>query len=296
MNYTGEYAALLTAVFWTITALAFEVATKRVGTYSVNMIRLTFAFILLAALNYFRRGIILPTDADMHAWIWLSLSGVIGFILGDLFLFASYPIITSRIAMLIMTLAPPMAAVLGYFILGESMTPISVLGMLLVVGGIAMAIWSKPSSSKKMSLNYPIKGLIFAALGALGQAGGIVLSKYGMRDYDPFAATQIRIIAGMFGFAVIVSILGRWKNIYAALLNYKAVSRIGIGAIFGPFLGVSFSLIAVQNTSAGIASTLMAIVPIFIILPSMLIFKQKITKKEVLGAFVSVIGVILFFV
>ncbi len=296
MNYTGEFAALLTAVFWTITALAFEVATKRVGTYSVNMIRLTFAFILLAALNYFRRGIILPTDADTHAWIWLSLSGVIGFILGDLFLFASYPIITSRIAMLIMTLAPPMAAVLGYFVLGESMTPISILGMFLVVGGIAMAIWSKPSPDKKMSLNFPIKGLIFAGLGAFGQAGGIVLSKYGMRDYDPFAATQIRIIAGMIGFAIIVSILKRWQHIFTAFSNLKAISRIGIGSFFGPFLGVSFSLIAVQNTSAGIASTLMAIVPIFIILPSMVLFKQKVTKQEVIGAFVSVIGVVLFFV
>ncbi len=296
MNYTGEYAALLTALFWTITALAFEVATKRVGTYSVNMIRLSFAFILLAMLSYFRRGMILPLDADMHAWIWLSVSGLIGFILGDLFLFASYPIITSRIAMLIMTLAPPMAAIMGYFVLGESMTPISILGMLLVLGGIALAIWSKQTGAKKMSLNFPVKGIIFAALGALGQAGGIVLSKYGMRDYDPFAATQIRIIAGMIGFAIIVTILGRWKNILNTFSNLKAISRIGIGSVFGPFLGVSFSLIAVQNTKAGIASTLMAIVPIFIILPSMLIFKQKVTKREVIGALVSVLGVVLFFI
>lgn len=294
--YYGEYAALLTAFFWTVTAMAFEVATKRVGTYSVNMIRLTFAFIMLATLSYFRRGMFLPIDASTHAWIWLSASGVVGFILGDLFLFASYPIISSRTAMLFMTLAPPLAAVFGFFVLGEVMTLLSILGMFLVVSGIAIAIWSKTEGSTKRSLNIPIKGAIFASLGALGQAGGLVLSKYGMRDYDPFAATQIRIIAGMIGFLVIISLLKKWKNVIATFSNSKAISRIGIGSFFGPFLGVSFSLIAVQNTSAGIASTLMAIVPVLIIVPSVMIFKQKITSREIFGAILSVVGVILFFV
>jgi drug/metabolite transporter (DMT)-like permease len=65
---------------------------------------------------------------------------------------------------------------------------------------------------------------------------------------------------------------------------------------FGPFLGVSLSLMAVQYTSAGIASTIMALTPIIILLPSKLIFKQVVTAKEVIGAFISVIGVSLFFI
>jgi drug/metabolite transporter (DMT)-like permease len=117
-----------------------------------------------------------------------------------------------------------------------------------------------------------------------------------MRDYDPFAATQIRAIAGIAGFVIIISMLKRWKSVFNAFSNTKTISRIGIGSFFGPFLGVSFSLIAVQNTSTGIASTLMSIVPIIIIVPSILIFKQKVTLKEVIGAIVSVLGVILFFV
>ena len=295
-THLGEYAALLTAFFWTITALAFEVATKRVGTYSVNIIRLSFAFILLTILSYFRRGMVMPLDASTHAWVWLSISGLIGFVLGDLFLFASYPIISSRTAMLIMTLSPPMAATLGWFVLGETMTLLSILGMFLVVIGIAMAILSKASGSKNFSFNVPVKGIIFAALGALGQAGGLILSKYGMRDYDAFAATHIRIIAGVIGFAFIVTLLKKWKNVILAFTNTKAISRIGLGSIFGPFLGVSFSLIAVQNTNAGIASTLMAIVPIIIIAPSVIIFKQKVTMREVVGATISVLGVVLFFI
>jgi drug/metabolite transporter (DMT)-like permease len=69
----------------------------------------------------------------------------------------------------------------------------------------------------------------------------------------------------------------------------------GLGAFFGPFLGVSFSLIAIKYTEAGIASTIMALVPVFIIIPAVVIYKQKVTLPEILGAIVSVGGVALFF-
>ncbi len=295
-SHYGEFAALLTAIFWTITALAFEKATKTVGSIAVNIIRLVLGFLFLGLLTYVQRGMFLPLDATQHAWFWLMLSGFVGLMMGDLFLFASYPIIGARIAMLMMTLAPPFAAILGLIVLDEKMSFNSILGMFLVMGGIALVIWSKPESNKKMKLNFPIKGLLFAFLGAIGQAGGLVLSKLGMGDYDPFAATQIRIIAAIIGFTVLISIMGRWKNVLNAFKNKNAMSGIAIGSFFGPFLGVSFSLVAIQYTSTGIASTLMSIVPVLIIAPSVILFKQKVSTKEVIGAVISVIGVSLFFV
>lgn len=295
-TYYGEIAALLTAVFWTITALAFEVATKRVGTYSVNIIRLVLAFVFLGILTQITRGHFLPVDATAHAWLWLSISGVIGFVLGDLFLFASYPIISSRVAMLIMTLVPPITAIFGWILLGEIMTMKHILGMFLVVGGILMTIWSRTNGEKKMKLNYPIKGLFFAFLGALGQAGGLILSKYGMGEYDAFASTQIRIITGIAGFVILITVFRKWGNVFRTFGDKKAMQGISIGSFFGPFLGVSFSLIAVQHAVAGAASTLMSIVPILIIIPAYFIFQQKITMREILGTIVSFGGVILFFV
>lgn len=295
-TYYGEIAALITAVFWTITALAFEVATKRVGTYSVNIIRLVFAFVFLAILTRITRGHYLPVDATTHAWLWLSVSGIIGFVLGDLFLFASYPIISSRVAMLIMTLVPPITAIMGWLLLGEVMLVQHILGMLLVVGGISLTIWTREEGEKKMKLNYPIKGLFFAFLGALGQAGGLILSKFGMGDYDAFAATQIRIISGIGGFVLLVTIVGRWGYVFRTFSDKKAMRGITIGSFFGPFLGVSFSLIAVQHAVAGAASTLMSIVPILIMFPAYFIFRQQITAREIFGTLVSFGGVILFFV
>ena len=124
----------------------------------------------------------------------------------------------------------------------------------------------------------------------------MVLSKYGMADYDPFAATQIRIIAGIAGFVILVSIMGRWNRIFYAFLNMKAMIRVTTGSFFGPFLGVSFSLISVKYTQTGIASTIMSIIPVLIIPPAIILFKQRVTISEIIGAIISVCGVAMFFV
>lgn len=295
-NHYGEFAALLVAIFWTITALAFESATKKVGSIAVNIIRLVIGLLFLSTLTLILRGKFLPLDASMHNWIWLGVSGLIGFVIGDLFLFKSYSIVGSWFSMLMMTLAPPIAAIFGFIILGERMELKSLLGMSLTITGIGLTIFSKKSKNEKFSLNKPAKGILYALIGAFGQGLGIVFSKFGMAEYDPFASTQIRIIIGLIGFGIIVSFAGRWNSIFSAVKNRKGMIGISIGSFFGPFLGVSFSLIAVKYTQTGIAATIMAIVPILIIPPSILFFKHKITLREMIGAILGVCGVMLFFI
>lgn len=295
MQYQGELAALLTAVFWTITALAFESASLKVGSVAVNIIRLCLALVVISVYNFFARGLWFPVDASSEAWFWLVLSGVIGLVLGDFFLFESFTLVGSRIAMLMMTLVPPITALLSWLLMGEVLTLMNITGMGLTLSGIALVILSRKNKLGKINVNYSVKGLLFAFLGAVGQAVGLVLSKKGMGEYDAFAATQIRIITGVIGFAVLITLWRKWSRVGAAVVNTKAMARISTGAFFGPFLGISFSLYAVQHTQAGIASTLMSIVPVLIIPPAILILKQKVTVKEIVGAIISVCGVAMFF-
>lgn len=295
-HHLGEFAALLTVFFWTISALAFESASNKIGSVAVNIIRLFMGFVFISIFTLIRRGLFLPIDATVENWIWLSLSGLIGFVFGDLFLFKSYTVIGSRFSMLIMTLVPPITAFFSFLILGERLTLFHLLGMTLTFTGIAMAIFSSPGKGEKISLKLAPKGILYAFGGAVGQALGLVLSKFGMKDYDPFAATQIRIIAGMAGYTLLVTFLARWVSVKNATSNKSGMILTSVGAFFGPFLGVSFSLISIKYTEAGIASTIMALVPVFIILPAVYLFKQKVTVMEVLGAIISVAGVALFFV
>jgi len=294
-NHFGEFAALATAFFWTISALAFESASRRLGSLAVNILRLAIGFVFLTLLIYFRRRILFPADATVENWFWLSLSGLVGFVFGDLFLFKSYTIIGSRFSMLIMTLVPPMTALFGWIIIGEYLTLLNFLGMTLTFMGIGLAIFSRHSPDEKLTLKLAPVGILYAVGGAVGQALGLVLSKLGMKDYDPFSATQIRIIAGIAGFALLVTVLKRWRSVRSATHDKAGMKTLSVGAFFGPFLGVSFSLLSVKYTKTGIASTIMALVPVFILIPAILLYKQKVTLAEIAGSVISVCGVALFF-
>lgn len=295
-NHIGEFAALFTACCWTVTALAFESASNKVGSIAVNLIRLLLALVFLSIFSYFVRGQFLPTDASAHTWMWLSISGLIGFVIGDLFLFESYTIIGSRISMLIMTLVPPITAFVSWLMLGETMTLFNFIGMFLTLIGIAIVIVNKGTGTKMLSFTHSLRGVLFAFIGAVGQAVGLVFSKVGMGTYSAFAATQIRIITGIVGFTLVITLWKKWGNVSVAVTNVSALKRIGLGSVFGPFLGVSFSLYAVQHANSGIASTIMAIVPILIIPASLLFLHKKVTLKEIIGATISVAGVALFFI
>lgn len=295
-GHIGEYAALFTALCWTVTALSFESASNKVGSIAVNLIRLFIAFVFLSVFSYFVRGKLLPFDASPNAWIWLSLSGLIGFVIGDLFLFESYTIIGSRVSMLIMTLVPPMTAFFSWLMLGETLSLFNLLGMSLTLGGISLVVMNKSKYVKRLTFKHSARGVLFAFIGAVGQAVGLVFSKVGMGTYSAFAATQIRIITGIIGFTIVISLWKKWQNVGSALKNASALKRISLGSIFGPFLGVSFSLFAVQHANAGIASTIMSIVPILIIPASIIFLKQNVTLREIIGAIISVSGVALFFI
>lgn len=302
-SHLGELIALGTAVCWTVTGLAFQQATRRTGSLSVNLIRLLMAFAIYAIVSWFLRGRFFPTDASSFNWIWLSISGLVGFVFGDYFLFKSYEYISARISMLVMSLSPPFAAFISWIALGETLNLRSMLAMTVTLSGIVLVVTEKKKlddeklgKKKGLQFSFSPKGLVFALLGTIGQASGLVLSKYGMGDYNVFAATQIRIITGSVGFVILITLINRWPRVTSAVKDFKALRFMAIGAFFGPFIGVYLSLLSVKFTSVGIASTIMSIIPVLIIPPAILLYKERVTLKEVFGALITVGGVALFFI
>ena len=163
------------------------------------------------------------------------------------------------------------------------------------VSPIAFEYSGKEVGYLSVKLTKPIKGFFYAFMGALGQALGLIFSKVGMGNYDAFAATQIRTIAGLIGFSIIITYSNAWRNVFSAIKQVRVMKYITIGSFFGPFLGVSFSLLALQYTATGIASTIMSISRIIIIPFSIIVFNEAVTKKEILGAFISILGVGILF-
>ena len=294
--YIGELAALGTALCWVLSSTTFEYTGKKVGSLVLNLMRLLVSFVIITVINFFItdgfRNIALTTDATRA----LFLSGIVGFVLGDMFLFQAFIEIGARLSMLLMALAPPITAILGYFILNESLTLFQFIGMLVTILGISIVILGKEKGSSKVVVRHPLKGIFYAFLGAVGQGLGLILSKIGVRDLNPFVATEIRIFAGIICFIGIITLTKNWPKFNKALKDRKVMAGITLGSLFGPVIGVSLSLVAVKYTSTAVASTLMAIVPVLIIPVAIVFFKEKIVPKEIFGSIVGVLGVAIMFI
>ena len=321
--FVGELISLGVAVSWTVTALFAEVASKRMGSLPLNVVRMTMSLSLLVLTLWLTMGIPWPRYADGSTWLWLLLSGVVGYVIGDYCLMQGYIYIGSRFGQLFMTLSAPTAALTGRLLLGEQMRPLAIFGMVVTLTGIALSILAKPKDGH-LQTKLPRKGIFYAAVAGICQGLGLVLSKIGLQHYNaaivaagvserlaaegaplplplylsvPFAATMIRATIGLAGFFLLLWLFNKdWRQKLGHAVHDRRAMWCVLGAtVFGPFVGVSASLLATQYTSTGIAQTLFALTPILIIAPAAWFFHQRVTPREVFGAVISVAGVCLFF-
>jgi drug/metabolite transporter (DMT)-like permease len=292
MPYFGELCALTTAGLWSFGALAFASATMRASSLSVNVVRLVIALLYLSVLVPVAR---LEIRVSSSQALFLGISGVIGFAFGDSFLFAAFREVGARISMLIMSSAPAIAAVLAYFFLHEDLSLWAVAGMLVTLGGIGIVVMERNEGTSG-----PIawRGIVYGVLAALGQGVGLIFAKRAFMegDVDGFIATMIRIAASLTVMLPLGIALARDPSVFSWILrDRRALAFTAIGAIFGPFLGVYFSLLAVANTDVGIAATLMATVPIVMLPIVRFVGKEHLTLRAMAGAFIAVAGVGILF-
>lgn len=308
MTYIGELISIGVAFSWTATALLSEFGSKRLGNLTLNVLRMVLALVFSLVLFVMVTGNPLPAGASPEAAGWMLLSGLVGYVIGDFCLFQCYIIIGSRYGQLFMTLAPLSAALMAWVTLGQQMRVMSIVAMLVTLLGIGISVLGR-GEHHKVSLKLPLNGVLFAIGAAVCQGVGLVLSKIGMDHYEasmvaeagmpewliPFSANFYRCLAGVIGFSVLLYYRDGIEPLREAMQDKKGLFVATATTIFGPFVGVGFSLMAVQYTAAGIASTLMAMTPIIILLPSYWLFHEKITWRAVVGAVISVVGVSLFF-
>ncbi len=294
-RYLGEIAALGTSFCWAFGSVFFTIASRLIGSNEVNRIRLVLGMLFLMFTHFLLLGSPIPVNAGIYHWFWFGISGLIGFTIGDTFLFRGYVLIGPRLTMLLMSLSPIFGTMLAWVFLGESLNLMEVLGIMITISGISMVIYNKKGTEHK---NKDFFEGIFCGLGAaLCQAIGYFASKKGLlyNGFPALSGNLIRIMSGAFFIWVIALFQKQAFKTISQLSNKKADLAILGGAIFGPFIGVWLSLIAIQHTFIGIASTLMALPPVILIPLSYWIFKERITYISIIGTLIAVIGVSLIF-
>lgn len=294
MPYLGETAALITASLWGVTSIAFTEASLRVGSLTVNISRLIFATILLS-LTILLFG--LDINLIHKQMFFLGMSGIIGLVFGDGFLFAGFQYVGARISMLVMSLVPPISTLLAFLFLGEIISLWSILGIIVTLFGVFIVVIEKQADPKFHPKN-KIKGVFYCFLGALGQAVALIFAKNAFveGDINGFVATWYRIVPSLIFFYPMVYFFGKIKNPIRVFSKDKtALKQVMFGSVVGPYLGITFSLIAVANTYVGIASTIMSTTPIVMLPMVVLYYKEKLSLISIVGALIAVVGVGILF-
>ncbi|MFN8597770.1 MAG: DMT family transporter [Anaerolineae bacterium] len=296
MDYTGEIASILTSVFFSITAVIFTQASRQIGAMNTNRVRLIIALIYLMVINLILFGQPLPLDAGLDRWAWLALSGVVGLALGDIFLFRAYALIGARLGMLMMSLAPVIGALVAWIAFGETLRAGQIIGIAITLIGIAWVVVTRSSDAAPRPSGHG-RGIVLGVLAATGQALGLVLSKQGMTGgFSPFAGNAIRMLAAALAFWLFTFAQRQaGETVRTVRAHPSALKLMSVGALVGPVLGVSASLLAVQHAEIGVASTLMALPPVFLLPMSYFVFKERFGWQTVAGTIVAMIGVGLLF-
>lgn len=298
-SYIGEIAALATAFLWMLSSLCWTAAGERVGSLSVNVIRLVVALPMLMAYMWISQGVVAPFSASADTWLYLSISGVFGFFVCDLFLFRSFLLIGPRLGMLILSLVPPLTALIGRFLLNEQLTLINWLGMAMAMAGVAWVVLESPASPEGgggRRYVFNIRGGLMALMAAASQAISMVIAKMGLKeDLPAIGATEIRLIAGLAAFLIIVTVTGRHATVFKAMGDRRAMGIIVLGSIVGPVAGVALLMVAISRIPTGLAQTFLALSPVMIIPFMRVIYKERISIHTVAGALVAFAGVALLF-
>ena len=323
-QFVGESAAIFVSLMWTVCSILFAAAGKRLGILSLNAYRTVIALTLLGCSHIILFGTIIP-GANSMQWAVLAVSGIIGLGIGDFGYFGALVHIGPRKGLLIMSTHPIFSLVAAYFILGEIPGTWAALGITITLIGVFTVIleegeikeWGRENETgndKKIggkekkteevisvdtiSREMWRKGVFYAFVGAVGQGLGFVLAKYGMEeaggsssDLDPLSATLIRMMAACVFIWIVVIATRNLPLVESKLAERRALKLAAGGAFFGPFIGVWLSMVALSYAIAGVAATLMSLMPVIVIPVIWIVYKQKTNARGIAGAFIAVIGV-----
>jgi drug/metabolite transporter (DMT)-like permease len=301
-QFIGEFAALGTALMFAFGSTLFTISGRDLGANLMNRTRLLLAVIFVIAMHWLMVGNPFLMDAGTWRWFWLGLSGLIGLALGDALLFQAFLLIGPRISMLVFALAPVLSAILGWIFLGEILSALEIGGIVLTVAGITFVVADRQGKSKNDesadNKRQYMLGLLFALGGALGQAVGLIFAKMGLaNEFPAISALLIRLIVALIVIWVLSIVRGELvSSVRTIRAHPRAMGLLTIAAFTGPVIGVWLSLIAVQHTEVGIASTLMALTPIFLMPITAFFFKDRITIQALIGTLIAFAGTALLFI
>lgn len=291
----GQTFALLTALCWAQNSLIYSHLGKRVGSDAVTHIRLWLALPIMIFVNFLFTGELFPHGIPGDAFLYIFLSGFFGFFVADLFLFRAFVEIGAREALVVMTTSPIFGILFSRLFLKETLSLIKIVAILIILAGVIWVIIEE-HGDEYSGKGHSFRGIIYALLGALTQAIGLIFAKRGMLEgVHPVSTNLIRITAGFLGLFVYSLVRKKVRSDFVSFKSIKLLLILLFAVVVGPVLGIILSLYALTWAPVGIVTTLMQVSPIILLPVDVFILKKKVSLKAVLGTLFAVGGAALLF-
>ncbi|MCU0828331.1 MAG: DMT family transporter [Tabrizicola sp.] len=289
-----ELAALGTATCWAATGLIASDAIRALGAFHFNLIRQVFVTLILGGVVLASGTLMLP---GWEGLVVLAVSGVVGILLGDTLNFAAVGRLGPRRAGAVFALNAPMAAVLGWLVLGERLGAQAWAGVAVTVAGVALAILGRPASGAhrlEQVWGGLGVGVLFGLGAALGQAAGTLIARPWMAGgLDPYVGSLIRVGASGLAMGVLATL--PFAPPRPRQLPRKVLVLTAATALIGLLLGMTLFLFALKGSQTGIIATLSATSPVIILPLLWLRTGQRPTLTSWAGAALAVMGLALIF-
>jgi len=204
-----------------------------------------------------------------------------------------------RRSMTMMALAPVYTVIVAWSVLGERLGLWALVGIVLIIGGVIVASVGRGGTGTFGTIAKPVfrLGITLALVGSLGQGLGSVFAKMGMmgtttggQGLDPLGATMIRLIWATVGYWLVVIPRQNFPELWQTLHDRRGVSALLVAILMGPYISVWMSLVAIRNTDTGVAQVLLGMVPIFVVVPAWVVYRDRPTVASLIGIVVAIVG------
>jgi drug/metabolite transporter (DMT)-like permease len=282
-----DLAAVAAGVSIAFSNLVAPPAIRHLGPVVFNCWRLAAALLALLGLVVARGAWSSPSPAQLLA---LAVSSLLGIITADSCFYAAMARLGPRRTSVIYTSWAAFAALLGYAVLGETLSWVKVAGIACVIGGVWLAILfraGKPVAGEE-SRGSLLAGVVFGLLSALCAAGAVLIARPVMaQGIDPAMATVVRAAVGLPGLVLLSRLPGFEEPMpvtMAVALRSAASGLLGMG------VGMTLVLFALSGQPVGIVSTLSSITPVAILPLLWMTTGVRPAPVAWLGAACAVIG------
>ena len=278
-----------------MTGIIGHLAAQRLGAFGFGLYRQIVASLVLAGMVW-----LLGLGHAVDGWtIWLlTLSGFTGVFLGDSCLYLALIRLGPRRSAMVFALNAPMAAVLGWLFLGETLSALAIAGILLCTVGVAVSVLGRPGRSgthRFEAISGPVwQGVTVALLAALGQAVGTLLARPVMAaGFEPLLATLIRVLVAVVALAVLLGVVPSLRP--PRRPGPGITWRVITVAILGIGIGMTLLLYALSGENLAIVATLSTLSPVIILPVLWVATGARPSATSWLGALVAVVGMALIF-